>query len=154
MMYRSMILTTRTEQIAIAVDIVNSAYGRPVLVFLGPRRGKSRRFSTIAAPPGLSRQILGGVRRSLQRVILFVRLSGLNSTDLAEDRYHCVAESIQLSSGFALRGLDHECTGNRPGHGGGMESVVHQAFSDIFHFDPGRFFKLPQVNDAFVSDSP
>ena len=82
---------------------------------------------------------------------LFFRigLAGADRFDLGPDGNHRVAETIELVLRFALRRLDHDRAGNRPGNGRRVKAVIHQTLGDVFHFD-ARALARPQVENALV----
>ena len=57
---------TGTEQISVAINIVDPAYSRPEFVFARPRRGKSRLFARVRMVPLFGSNLPRSVRRVLQ----------------------------------------------------------------------------------------
>ena len=101
--------------------------------------------------PGFAREHIGGVRRVFQTLSLFIRLPRFDRGDFGVNRDHGVAKPVEFVFRFALGRLDHHGAGHRPGNGGRMKTIIHQALGDIFHRDT---LELAQVENAFVRDQP
>jgi len=89
--------------------------------------------------------------RVFEQVVFRVRLARSNGVDLAADRDHRVAETVELMFRFALGRLDHHRARDRPGNGRRVKAVIHQTLGHVFHFDAGALAGA-QVEDAFVRD--
>ena len=74
-----------TEQISIAVNIVDSGNGRPELVFACPGRGKGRFFARVRVVPFLRRDLSRRVRCVLDRIIFAIDLAFHDRLDLGVD---------------------------------------------------------------------
>ena len=108
------------------------------------------------------------MRGSLDRVVQSVNLPSLNITviiviiiiitshylslspDLPPDLDQSVTEPVQLRLVLALGGFDHQGPRHWPGHGGGVEAVVHQSLGDVHRLHPGRLLVVPHVDDELV----
>ncbi len=73
--------------------------------------------------------------------------------DLAPDRDHGVAKTIQLGLRFGFGRLDHQRARHRKAHGRRMKAVVDQPLCDIVDGDAARNFKRPRIDDAFMRDA-
>ena len=59
--------------------------------------------------------------------------------------------AVQFSLGLTLRGLNHQTVGNRPRHGGAVETVVLQTLGNV---DTANVYVVEgaSVDDEFVSN--
>ena len=81
-----------------------------------------------------------------------VGFAGFDGADFAVDGDEGVAEAVEFAAVFGFGGLDHEGAGDGPGHGGGVETVVHEALGDVLDADAGGVLERAEVEDAFVGD--
>ena len=93
------------------------------------------------------------MRGIFEGVVGAVKLAGFDSGEFGVDGEHGIAEAVQLGKGLTFRGLDHEGAGDRPAHGGSVESKIHESLGDVLDFDAGTVFPLAKIEDAFVSDA-
>mmetsp|Transcript_20222 Transcript_20222/g.43799 ORF Transcript_20222/g.43799 Transcript_20222/m.43799 type:complete len:389 (-) Transcript_20222:246-1412(-) len=91
---------------------------------------------------------MGGV---LEDVVLLVGLSGLHGLDLLSDAKHSLAEAVELLLRLRLRWLNHERTGDRPAHGGGVEAVVLKTLGDVGFRHTRHRLEGTDVSDELVS---
>ena len=92
-----------------------------------------------------------GMRRHLQNVTLPRHLALLDVANLLPNRHQRVDEPVELLLAFALRGLDHECVGDGPAHGRGVETEILETLGDVDSLDAGGFLEGPGVEDELVS---
>ena len=131
------------------MDVVDAGDGGPVFGGAHPGAGESGGFAGVRVRPLAGGDLVGGVRSVLEGVILGIGGTGFHGFDLSADGDHGVDEAIQFGFRFALRGLNHERAADRPGHGGGVVAVVHEAFGDVFD---GDVVEVAEVEDALVGD--
>src|SRR5438094_4704482 len=98
-----------TEEVAIAVNVVDASDRRPEFVFARPGRRENCLFARIGAVPFVGRDLSRGVRRVFEQVILAILLSFGDRFHLCVDGDHCLAETIDYLFGFVLRRIDHHC---------------------------------------------
>src|SRR5262249_42186653 len=132
------------EEISVPVGVIDAADDRPEFVFPGPGRRIGRRFTAIAMLPVFNEQILCGMRRPFERVILSVGLTGLDRADLTVNGYHRIAEAVQFGFGLALSRFDHHGSRNGPGHRRSVKSVVDKSFCNVLNLDASRFLEWAQ----------
>src|SRR5580698_1931809 len=84
----------RTNEIAIAIGIVDSSNGRPELGCAGPGGGKSRALAGIGMLPIVGGNRRGGVRGVLQEIISAIGFALLDLADFFADQDQGVAESV------------------------------------------------------------
>merc|ERR1711937_1020216 len=113
----------------------------------------SGHFSGVWVFPVVSHCNVNGVRGVLQRVVLGIKLSILDHGNLLADADHGSTESIKLIPGFTLSRLNHEGSGDRPGHGWGMISIINQSLGNIFSFNVGRLLERSHVKNKFMGTS-
>ena len=77
-----------------------------------------------------------------QGVVGAVGFAQFDLADFFADSDHGVAEAIDFGLALRFRRLKHQRTGDRPGHRGGVEAIVHEAFGDVFDFHTGGFFRI------------
>ena len=123
------------DEVAVAVGVVDPRHVRPELLLAGPRRRERRLFAGVGVRPGVGGDHARGVRRVLERVVLRVDLPLDDPGDLGPDPDHRLAETVEFGERFALRRLDHQGAGNREGHGGRVEAVVHQPLRHVLGLD-------------------
>ncbi|CAI8728808.1 putative metal-dependent RNase [Pseudomonas sp. IT-P218] len=141
----------RADQVAVAEDVVDSAYGRPVFaVDQGVQRINSLLTAVRMRP--LADQFRRGVRSVLQRVVVLVQRAVFHCADFFADADHGVAEAVQFFPGFAFGRLDHQRARYREGHGRGVEAKIDQALGDVIDADAAAVFQWAQVEDAFMRD--
>src|SRR5437773_5153155 len=87
---------TRTNQIAVAIRIINSTHGGPEFSFVCPGCWKRGLAARIRVRPLVGAKRLGRVRRVLQCVIVAVGAALFDGADLLTDRDHRVAEAVEL----------------------------------------------------------
>src|SRR5690606_39579549 len=63
-------IRTRTEQIAVAIDIVDTSHWRPIFIQTQVRDGIGGVLARVAVLPAFTQQFGGGVRCIFQRVVL------------------------------------------------------------------------------------
>mmetsp|Transcript_27393 Transcript_27393/g.68598 ORF Transcript_27393/g.68598 Transcript_27393/m.68598 type:complete len:316 (+) Transcript_27393:598-1545(+) len=86
----------------------------------------------------------------LERVVVPGVHARLDVAHFLSDGDHSVAEAVQLSLGFRLGGLDHQCAGDRPRHGGRVEPVVHQTLRHVLRLHTADVLEGAQVDDELV----
>ena len=64
---------------------------------------------------------------------------------------HGLNEAVQFFPGFRFGGFHHQGAGHGEGHGGAVESVVHEPFGDVVHGEAGVVGEPARVQDAFMS---
>ena len=89
------------------------------------------------------------MRRVLQQIVLPVRRAGFNRLHFPVNGNHRVAKTVQLSLRFALRRLDHERAGNRPGQRRRVKTVIHQPLGHVLG---GDILEPAQIQNALVRD--
>ena len=104
---------TGAHEIAVAVNAVDARDGRPEFVFARPRRRIGRLFPRIGPVPFIRDNLLRGVRRIFQHVVLPIGLARCDRLDLAVNGNHRFAKTIDLRFRFALGRLDHHRSGHR-----------------------------------------
>jgi len=142
-----------TEQVAIAVGVVDAAHRRPVLV---ARRSAGRKYgfgSRVRTSPGFDHQVVNRVRGVAQGRGVDFEAALLDVADFSADGDHGVAEAVELGFGFRLRRFNHERAGHGETHGGRVESVIDEALGDVFHHDAAGFFKRAGINNALVGNA-
>lgn len=138
---------------AVAVDIVDAGDTGPEFVLAQPWCGPGGLGARIRACPLVAGDARGRVRGVFERVVGAVELAGFDSNKFGVDREHGVAEAVDFRLGLALGRFDHEGSGDRPAHCGGVESKIHEALGNIFDFDAGALFPFAQIKDALVRDA-
>ena len=98
-------------------------------------------------------KIARGVRRVLQRIVIFRQAAGFDVADFRSDRNHSVAKAVKLRLRFRFRRFDHQRTRDGEAHGRCMETIVDQPFGNIVDRDAAPGLERPRVNDAFVGDA-
>mgnify|MGYP007041077873 CR=1 FL=1 len=96
--------------------------------------------------------LLCGVRRVYQRVIVQRPLIVLNLSDFQSDCNQCITEPVKFPLRLAFGWLDHHGPRNGPGHCRCVESVVHQSFGDILNIDSGKHLPLSEVYNEFMGN--
>lgn len=137
------------DEVAVAVDVVDAGDGGPVFGGAHPGAGEGGGFAGVRVCPIASGDLVGGVGGVLEGVILGIGGAGFNRLDFGADGSHGVDEAVEFGFGFALGGLNHERAADRPGHGGGVVAVVHEALGDVFD---GDVVEVAEVEDALVGD--
>ena len=82
----------------------------------------------------MSAAVWGGVAEG---VVGAVGLAFGDGGDFGAYADHGVDEAVELGQRFAFGGFDHEGAGDGPGHGGGVKTVILEAFGDVFDLDAG-----------------
>src|ERR1700730_18386472 len=85
---------TAAKEISVAISIVDASNDRPKFMFAGPKGWVGCRLAGIGVLPIFHQQILGGMRCTLEQIILLVRLPGFDRPNFAENRRHCIAKTI------------------------------------------------------------
>ncbi len=80
-------------------------------------------------------------------------IAPFDRTNLVSDRDQRIAESIEFFFRLALGGLDHQGSGNRKRHGGGMKAIVDEPLRDVFDGDVGASLKGSAIDDELVCDA-
>src|ERR1700730_13808603 len=142
------------EEIAVTINVIYSADHRPEFMFPRPGGRIRCRFARITSIPVVGQKILSGMWGQFQDIVFPVRLAGFDSSYFTINRNHGLTESIQLWLGFAFCRLDHHGSWDGPGHGRRVKAVIHEALGNIFDLNSGRFFELPQIDNALVGDEP
>ena len=94
------------------------------------------------------------MRRVAQRRVFHREAAGLDVGDLAPDRDHRLAETVDLGQRLGLGRLDHQRAGHREAHRRRVEAVVDQALGDVVDADANRILERARVNDALVRHAP
>src|SRR5262249_28097874 len=112
----------RADQVAVAIDIVDAADGRPELVPPSRWGRKSGLFPRIRPVPFMGEDGSGGGGRFFEDFVLLIGSPRLNGLDFGVDGNHGIAESVQLFFGFTLGRFDHHGARDWPGDGGCVKS--------------------------------
>ena len=139
------------DEVAIAESVVDTGDRGPELVGASPRGGVGGLFARIGPIPFGGHDDLSGVRGVFEGVVVFGEFALFDGADLFADGDHGVTKAIEFGFGFAFGGFDHQRSGDRPRHGGCVETVVHEAFCDIDGFDIGADLEGAQIDDKLVS---
>src|SRR5215212_6928709 len=137
-----------TDQVAVAVRLVDAGDRRPVLV--GVRSRRERRDLPRVGPVPVADDRAGGVRCAAQRRLLDAPLPSLHLVDLGPDREHRVAKAVDLAQILGLGGLDHQRSRDREGHRRRVEAVVYEPFGHVVDGHPRGLGEAAQVQDALV----
>jgi hypothetical protein len=142
----------RADELAIALHVVQSAHGWPVLVTAQVGQGIGRPFARIGMGPLGGQQRLGRVRGVLEQVVP----RGCISVSISRISWRMAIMASQKRSSsalrFAFRGLDHQRARDGEGHGRRVEAVVHEALGHVLGLDARRFLERAQIDDALVGD--
>ncbi len=141
---------TGTYEIAVAVGVVDAGDGGPELESSQGREGERGLLAGVGVGPFVGGDRGDGVGGVLEGIVLLVRAAFFDGADLLTDGDHGVAEAVELGLGFGFRGLEHQRAGDGPGHGGGVEAVVHETLGDIFNFDAGGFLEVAAVENELM----
>src|SRR5207249_11162087 len=90
-----------TEEVAVAVNIVDASDRRPEFVFAPPGRRENCLFARIAAVPFVGRDMSRGVRRVFEQVIVATLLAFGDGFHVCADGDHCLADTHALLWGSA-----------------------------------------------------
>ena len=96
------------DQLSITRHIVHPGNGGPEFGDPGPGGREGRLLPTVGVVPLIAQDVLGNVGRVFEHVVFLVGLALLDLPNLLSDRDHGVAESVQLTLGLGLGGLDHK----------------------------------------------
>ena len=136
----------------VAERLINAAHRREILHALPQgchRVGGLPPAERIA--PLVAGHRLGGERGVMQHG-LFERDAPLGDLlDLGANAAHGGNKPIQLGLILRLGGLHHERARHRERKGGGVETIIHQAFRHIRGGHAGVVLQAAQVEDAFVA---
>ena len=84
------------NKIPIAVNIVDSRNRRPKFEVARPRRGKGGLLARVGVVPFIGSNLLRGVGRVFQDVVLPIRFFIFDRFDLGVDENHRIAKAIEL----------------------------------------------------------
>lgn len=93
----------RANKVAVPVDVVDAIDRWPIFIDAEGAWRKAGRFARIRPVP-FPDQVLDGMRRILQRIVLRVDAALLDRACLFPDREHGVAETIEFRLGLGLVG--------------------------------------------------
>ena len=136
----------------VAVDVVDPADRRPVLVIAQRWQRVGSQFAAVAVRPVVGADHVDRVRGVFQRVILAIHAAFLDFPNFVANRDHRLAEAIELLFRFGFGRLDHQRASHRKRHGWRVKAVIDQAFSDVVDSDAGAVLDDARINDAFVRD--
>ncbi len=139
----------RTDRVAVAEDVVHAGEGRPEFVVVQALGRERRCFARVRTIPIVAGDLVGGVRRVLEQIVLRVGCAGFHGGHFGVDGNHRVAETVEFVLGFAFGRFDHERAGDGPRERGRVKAVIHQP---LRHVLGGDALERAQVEDAFVRD--
>lgn len=110
-------------------------------------RRERRRFARVGTIPIVAGDLVGGVRRVLEQIVLRVGRTIFNRRHFRVDGNHRVAETVEFVFGFAFGRFDHERAGDGPRERGRVEAIIHEAFRHVLG---GGFVEGAQIQNTFV----
>mmetsp|Transcript_25785 Transcript_25785/g.74613 ORF Transcript_25785/g.74613 Transcript_25785/m.74613 type:complete len:257 (+) Transcript_25785:401-1171(+) len=90
------------------------------------------------------------MRSIAKRRVLECDATTANIVYLCSNRKHGITESIELGKILALCRLNHESSGDWPGHGGRVETIILQPLRNILLRDAGGGLERSQIQNKFV----
>jgi len=136
--------------VAIAIDIIDPVDRAPVLIH-GRLTGREAALSAgVLAVPVLVSNVQHGVGGMAQGAFLGGEFAPLDLGDFLADSDHSVDKAIKFVLRLRLGRLDHQGSGHRKAHGGGMKAKVDQALGNVFGGDVAAGLEGPGVEDALV----
>mmetsp|Transcript_16705 Transcript_16705/g.45960 ORF Transcript_16705/g.45960 Transcript_16705/m.45960 type:complete len:209 (+) Transcript_16705:792-1418(+) len=147
---KSVRLVQASDKVAVPIHVVDPGVSGPELGLAHPGGREGTLLAAVGPVPLVAQHHFRAVGGMLQGVVVPVGLALLNLSCFLPDGNHRMDESINLLLGLGLGGLNHEGASHRPGHGGSVETVVHQALGHVLSLDPSALLEWPQVQDEFV----
>ena len=86
---------TGANEVPVTINPINAVHGWPVLIRALIRRRIDRPFTIVGSIP-ISHDVIRGMRRVDERIVLAVVFTGFNTTRLFSNFDHRVAESVEL----------------------------------------------------------
>ena len=142
------------EHVAVAVDAVDAADRRPVLRVPQPGHRERGELARVRALPVVARDVLGGVRRVHERVVVGGPLARRRPGRSRRGSRSSRRRSGRARRVLRLRRLDHQRAGDGERHRRRVEAVVDQALGDVVDGHARVVRDRPQVDDALVRDEP
>ena len=144
------------HDVAVAVDAVDAADRRPVLVVPQRRRPGTRRAraGTRASTSSRRRRRPRCAARCTSGLSSAGHSPDADAVDLGADRDHRVDEPVELGEVLGLGRLDHQRARDRERHRRRVEAVVDEPLGDVVDGDARVLGDRAQVDDALVRDEP
>mmetsp|Transcript_69105 Transcript_69105/g.205648 ORF Transcript_69105/g.205648 Transcript_69105/m.205648 type:complete len:393 (-) Transcript_69105:2027-3205(-) len=138
-------------ELAVTQGVVDACHRGPELAPLEqPGHGEGGLLTRVGVGPLARADLMLGVGRVLQRVILGWPRTVLDLPDLLPDGDHRIAEAVELRLVLRLCGLHHQGVGHGPGHCRRVEAVVLQPLRNILLNDARLPPEVRAVNDELM----
>src|SRR6187455_1695538 len=137
------------HEVAVAVDVVDAADGRPELGSARPLVRERGGLAGVRVRPLGAADHGRSVRGVLQWIVGLVGLTTGDGRHLTMDGDERIAEAVELGLRLALGRLDHERAGDGEGHRRGVIAIVHQALRDVLDLE-AVLLPRAEFEDALV----
>src|ERR1700720_2700182 len=123
-----------TNEVSVSINIIHAVDRRPV--FIDPE-GAGRKAGGLAriGPVPFADEVFDGVRRVLQRIVLFVHAPLRDGPRLLANGEHRVTETVEFPLRLRLGGLPHQRPCDGPAHGRRVEAAIDEPLRDVVDGD-------------------